>query len=546
MIMNNGWVPVSSWYPFGAKGINSFITISSDSNELQLNAHFDLEKKDSTNHWEQHAPHNANIYVNTKIARDFYKKRLDFSFPSDYVSILTFASDVSYFTKITIPTIVIDKQATQSAITDRYPYRQNAEFHEFSHYIYSLVHGGIVDPCNNVRNHYGFYNNCSSDSVAEGFAEFMGQLIFNEEIMLPKGKAKDSIYCGTERSGAYFDLERNYYIDELDRSGFVDRDAEEQSFASILWDLYDGKNANDNENLELDINEIWKIITDAYQQPNYYVLGLYRFYPSYEDLIRFKMESTTFDELMERIHNASYIYVGGGTTHRPVELIPDLYYILYYKYNNIDAMFKVRRIFLDNAGEHDFEKPYITSFNEGDVIGMPSPNDPYIYEAVKTHDPDRLERLFKIRGRADFQFDSSSIVTVKSIKENLPYNATIHVKVQEPYDYLSFNLSVLITEEEQEVYIDLPPARYNSTYFITSDKEGYKPVQFFNLSSSDYWSTNQSFNAEAPKLESTSIFGDQGLLIFIIIFVVVIVAGVILYIAKKKKNTSGFYNAVNS
>jgi hypothetical protein len=103
-------------------------------------------------------------------------------------------------------------------------------------------------------NHWGYVNPSTTDSLTEGFAEFLSMVIADEIANDPR----PSVY---KWSGGEDDLERPY---------FAWRD-EEFAVASILWDLYDS-NADHynyksdfgwnfdvtlNDNIDLSLDELW-------------------------------------------------------------------------------------------------------------------------------------------------------------------------------------------------------------------------------------------------------------------------------------------------
>lgn len=140
----------------------------------------------------------------------------------------------------------------------------NREFHEYGHAImFHSTLGGIDTPLpyllNPVtgtfdRNHDGYLNSVSTDSWAEGFAEFISAMI-STHTLDPVENPTPHLY---RIQGSPFSLDStlNYTNDIVHQP-----DAEELLVASLLWDLDDGATASpDDDGLDLAIDDWWSVM----------------------------------------------------------------------------------------------------------------------------------------------------------------------------------------------------------------------------------------------------------------------------------------------
>ncbi len=122
------------------------------------------------------------------------------------------------------------------------------ENHEYSHHIMYCMYGSKfpAPPANAQpaeKNHGGYMNPSTSDSFVEGFADFMSSVISG----MVNGQTLPKI------SGAE-DINRRAW----DGCGY----AEESAVTGVLWDLYDGTNPLDSDNIQLSLEEIWAVLKD--------------------------------------------------------------------------------------------------------------------------------------------------------------------------------------------------------------------------------------------------------------------------------------------
>jgi hypothetical protein len=116
----------------------------------------------------------------------------------------------------------------------------NREWHEFAHHMMVDAYGAF--PVTVGVNHGMFANADTADSWLEGFAVALPLIMANEF-----GQANPQIYDWN--SGAD-NLEVNW----------LDTQDEEFCVAGLIWDLYDGKDKNDHDQVQLSKEQIWKVI----------------------------------------------------------------------------------------------------------------------------------------------------------------------------------------------------------------------------------------------------------------------------------------------
>lgn len=95
-------------------------------------------------------------------------------------------------------------------------------------------------------NHGGTGNACSCDAFSEGWAEYFPLAVYDNY------NANDTSYGWSDSSNER-NLETNCNDGKLD----------EWAFARLLWDIKDGVNSSDNDNLSLGEDEIWHIMEIA-------------------------------------------------------------------------------------------------------------------------------------------------------------------------------------------------------------------------------------------------------------------------------------------
>ncbi|MGH9922769.1 MAG: hypothetical protein ACRD38_08460, partial [Nitrososphaerales archaeon] len=148
-----------------------------------------------------------------------------------------------YETHESAPKIWIGKGAS----SPRNPYTWDTLAHEYTHYMQDLY--ASVGQYQSM-NHGGFDNPTTEDSMVEGFADFMAAVIAQHN--------------KNERAGKFlqYSLETNY---KANSSKYL---SEEMAVAGVFWDIYDS--GKDDDEISLDIKDIWKIMSDEYSFPSYH------------------------------------------------------------------------------------------------------------------------------------------------------------------------------------------------------------------------------------------------------------------------------------
>lgn len=553
----------ATWYMLGADGISSYIKLSAG-DKLELNPDFTLKNKSNAFFVDNNAEANAHIYVNTKIVVDFYKNlginfiemptlRL-FSFANpespflqqivqpdvkeppystylDKKTIADFRISDKENIKITGPLIVLIKSDSENASHDNsYQYRQNAEWHEFTHFINSQINSqlfstfclygdypiaigkdiGISTPV--VISHEGYYNACSVDSVKEGIAEFMGQVIYNQTF----NKNYDSAYFFSDGSPA-FNLETNWKIDEeISKIGTrrFDSAVEEEAVAGLLWDIYDPIGAIEKDYFQTDIKTIWQLLTEK---------------------IKFSSHNQFLSSLPLGFRVAFIV-------DRPVTYIPDLYlqFRNFFAHSFIstkegqtdkgklwdERVIDSRMFFDDEKSLRQNIFPY-SSFDEKDkdIIGFPSPSGFF--------DPTGKPRV-----RFSFRIPTASLLTVQSPKEVLPYQATVKVDVASPHNYLSGTYKFLIDQEMENLYVSLPPEpEYHATYALILQKSNSPEEEIFKMTSAEKSEKEGPWKADISAEKGTAEKTIKNLWLYILIGALILAGiGAAVYFLIIKKN----------
>lgn len=115
-------------------------------------------------------------------------------------------------------------------------------FHEFSHYAMACMYNGLPDLPAGDRNHGGYANRSTADSFQEGFATFMGMMLYrdwndSERTLVPMRSDLELNWKAWERSGQ----------------------AEEYAVAGAMLDLID-KPARDDDRISLGFGNLWGML----------------------------------------------------------------------------------------------------------------------------------------------------------------------------------------------------------------------------------------------------------------------------------------------
>lgn len=122
------------------------------------------------------------------------------------------------------------------------------EYHEYAHHIMYCMYGKKFPApppgaTPEERNHAGYINPSTSDSLVEGFADFMTAVIVR-------------YYAAKSLSAPNTSYANDINTRAWDGCGF----AEEEAVSGVLWDLYDVTNPLDGDNIQLSMEEIWAVL----------------------------------------------------------------------------------------------------------------------------------------------------------------------------------------------------------------------------------------------------------------------------------------------
>ncbi|MFC2162945.1 carboxypeptidase-like regulatory domain-containing protein [Candidatus Altiarchaeota archaeon] len=196
----------------------------------------------STNRTNLHG--SAVIYHETMRAVRFYPKylgeRVDYQMPE---SVTTFKAGCSACHVMSVAKPITDHGIDYSYNGSLYTSmdrHDNREWHEFAHHMMLDMYDDF--PSGNGTNHGMFNNSDTTDSWVEGFA-----------IVMPLIMAAEF----GEKNPEYYDWEGGASNLELNVKDGYD---EEFCIAGIIWDLYDGKDALDDDYVKLGKLEFWGVI----------------------------------------------------------------------------------------------------------------------------------------------------------------------------------------------------------------------------------------------------------------------------------------------
>ena len=410
----------------------------------------------------------ALIFYYTNIAKHFYADKLNFYFLNKPLIVLTEdkKTDEAYFSTEYNPQI--DGKTTYPMIYYSAPvmYRtsheapMNREFHEFSHYVMWDEYGGLpinhymLDISQNKiyldENHNGTVNHCTSDSYVEAFAELMA-LVINKEMGV---QSPVSSFLPDFAWSRYPIGKGNEYLGY----NIEQKNDEELSFASLLWDLYDGVEAADNDNVDLSLENMWNILMQPYVFPKYY-----------------EYNSTTWmtDKLDEQT-----------TEIRNIHYIIDLYDGLieneqYYSYttSDINAIFVSHKIFNDTNADGKWQ--------QGEPVGI---------------------NLFSSSERRKQPVDKSWLLTLDIPESMLPINVTVTTTHEEPFAIYDHEYTVTVYDYPVQIPIIMPPEKYTPTMKIAVEKPGYTDTNPMILDPTTYdnlIATQGNLGSHTPSLDSS-------------------------------------------
>jgi len=461
-LKNEKTKPVSVTYP---------VTSISNEAELEYNIGFFTDMADDPDTPlvdEALTDDNALIFYYTNIAKKFYEDKLNYFFINTPLYVLTENknTDEAYFSSDQNPEIngktkypmIYFSSPTLLRTTREAPI--NREFHEFSHYVMWDMYGEL--PPNHYdrdfagnwialdTNHDCFINHCSSDSYVEGFAEFMALVINKEMNVKPPQVSIIPDFAWSRYPVGTTDYYLEYNLDQV-------KD-EELSFASLLWDLYDGVEAVDQDNIDLSLEDVWLIISQPYLCPEYY-----RYNSAL--LITEKLDETTTE--FRYIHYIIDLYDG--------LMENELFYT--YSANDIDSIFVSHKIFNDTNQDKIRQ--------QGEPIGL-----------NLLTDPDRRNQ----------PVDETKLLTLDIPESMLPVDillTTIHGGQYSQYDH---EYTVTISEYPARIPIIMPPETYEPEMKIEVVKQGYTDTNPLILDTNNYDTlivTNGNLGSHTPGIDSS-------------------------------------------
>ena len=404
------------------------ITITDEGDLLQeIRFPTDVGDDPSTPVREDHLDDLAYIYYNTFLAAKFYRRKMKIDFKSEMLMVYAYEriGDNAYFQREG-PLIVIGDGCSNWNYPDA---PVNREFHEFSHYAMWYTYGKALPPLHKGDdNHKGVKNHCTSDSWIEGFAEFMA-LVINDEMRTKRlpiqwmwvfSNFADFYPVGE----AFYPLEPNWPHDG---------DLEEFSVASILYDLWDGEDERDSDNVQMKLEDLWEILTGKYSLPKYY-----------ED------------------ESGKWVGDKGRKEVRHIHYVADLHDALIShskeRKEDIDALFISHGFYTD--------KNKNGVYDSGEPVGYDASNSSH---------------------RRKMPLNPNSTIVVELPDEDLPATLLIEVLYKPPYEDYSYEYSMEITNPREIIPIRLPPPGYNATASLKVVREGYHPSETATLTSDFYW-----------------------------------------------------------
>lgn len=168
----------------------------------------------------------AAIFKETETAADFWETQHGVNLPAGGPDVVAFSGEDTSYNANTIYIANADSACTS---TNR---PMNREWHEFNHYVDDIVvpipplnEGDPADPADDDENWGGSGNSESSDSRAEGWAQF-----WSNKTKRAQGQNNPEEY---EWSGGIINMEANYTAQGANDTDEID------AISSLLWDLHD-------------------------------------------------------------------------------------------------------------------------------------------------------------------------------------------------------------------------------------------------------------------------------------------------------------------
>jgi len=184
----------------------------------------------------------GDIYRDMVLAAAFYEEVLKVRL--EPCTILPYSSGKTLYAPLELGIQIRSTDTVYKDFGFRSPY---LFFHEYAHHVMYCIYGRKfpAPPAGTTSkeyNHGGFVNPSTSDSLVEGFADFMSAVI--RQYLENSQSAPNTAYAN--------DINLRVW----DSFGH----AEEDAVCGVLWDLYDVANPSDGDSVQLSLDEIWAVL----------------------------------------------------------------------------------------------------------------------------------------------------------------------------------------------------------------------------------------------------------------------------------------------
>jgi Tol biopolymer transport system component len=282
--------------------------------------------------------------------------------------------------------------------------------HENFHQVMDLVIPvAIIRGKDYGKNHGGYGNDSTQDSWVEGWAEFWPCVM------------EDNKLYYIEKSP--LNLETNYK--SWDTRGWYFDPAEEFAVASLLWDLYDGKNPQDEDNIQINAKDIWNTVVPYLDNPP-------------------------------------------GEWETQIRTVRDLYNVL---------KDSVNKGTLKDVSIADLDQVFIAHgfYAERDIIHL-----------FSKHDNDEEVGWGGKEGRNSFAYVDNAYLKINLVDKNgNPATGQVTFDIEYDESYYNYSYSVDVVESDL-VYLELPPVRIKSVAKVTTNVAD-NVISSYSIDNESYW-----------------------------------------------------------
>jgi hypothetical protein len=120
----------------------------------------------------------------------------------------------------------------------------------FHHVMWETINEAMIQGTNYGVGHGGFENPTTQDSWVEGWAEFWPCAMKDYPVFMPTMTSIEYNW----RAWDTWRMSRTW-------QDWVTIPREEFAVAGVLWDLYDGRDAGDEDNIDISTQDLWKVLT---------------------------------------------------------------------------------------------------------------------------------------------------------------------------------------------------------------------------------------------------------------------------------------------